>query len=129
MAVVTVRDETTRGETTGELSLEFLTERVTAREIIRSRIYQEVTEHNARQAGRFKGLVQPRGADQTGGGSTRSARRIDWAAQYDAALDAFTRNRFLLLIDNAQVTDLDAEIELRHDTCVSFLRLVPLIGG
>ncbi len=53
---VTVRDETL-GEITGELTLEFLTERVTARELIRCRVYQEVTEYNARQGGVFRGLV------------------------------------------------------------------------
>lgn len=130
MATVTVRDETSLGETTGELTLEFLTERVTAREVIRSRVYQEVTEYNARQAGLFRGLVQPRDAEQTREGfRLHNPRRIDWAEQYEAALASFAKNRFLLIVDDRQVTDLDTEIELRHDTSVSFLRLVPLIGG
>ena len=127
---VTVRDETTSGTTTNELTLEFLTERVTARELIRSRVYQEVTEYNARQAGLFKGLVQPRDAERTREGfRLRAPRRIDWAEQYEAALASFARNGFLILVDDRQVTGLDAEIELRHDTEVSFLRLVPLVGG
>ena len=127
---VTVRDETSLGETTGELTLEFLTERVTARELIRSRVYQEVTEYNARQAGAFRGLVQPRDAERIREGfRLRSPRRIDWAEQYESALASFARNGFLILVDDRQVTDLDAEIELRHDTAVSFLRLVPLVGG
>ena len=129
MAIVTIRDETTRGETTGELSLEFRNERVTGREIIRSRIYQEVTEYNARRAGIFRGLVQPRDAAHPDRDAAHSPSRIDWEAQYNAALEAFTRNGFLLLVDDAQVTELDAEVDLRHDTCVSFLRLIPLIGG
>ena len=127
---VTDRDETTLGDTTGELTLEFLTERVTAREVIRSRVYQEVTEYNARQAGLFHGLVQPRDAERTREGfRLRNPRRIDWAEQYESALDAFARNGFLLLVDDRQVTDLDADIEFRHNTEVSFLRLVPLVGG
>ncbi len=127
---VTVRDETSLGETTGELTLEFLTERVTARELIRSRVYQEVTEYNARQAGLFRGLVQPRDAERTREGfRLRTPRRIDWAEQYESAVASFARNGFLILVDDRQVTDLDAEIELRHDTDVSFLRLVPLVGG
>jgi hypothetical protein len=130
MAFVTVHDETTLGESTGELTLEFLTERVTVREIIRSRVYQEVTEYNARQAGLFRGLVQPRDAEWTREGfNLRTPRRIDWAEQYEAALASYAKNGFLLLVDYVQVTDLDAEIELRHDTRVSFLRLVPLVGG
>src|SRR4051812_28059307 len=101
---VTVHDETTLGETTGELTLEFLTERVTAREIIRSRVYQEVTEYNARQAGLFRGLVQPRDAEPTREGFRLcTPRRIDWAEQYEAALAAYARNGFLLLVDEVQV--------------------------
>ena len=127
---VTVRDETSLGETTGELTLEFLTERVTARELIRSRVYQEVTEYNARAPGYFRGLVQPTEAERVLNGSKlRQGRKIDWEAQYEKALKAFAGNGFLLLVDNRQVTDLDEVVELRHDSTVSFLRLVPLVGG
>ncbi len=130
MTTVTILDEWTPGGGATEWALELLTERVTVRELIRSRVYQEVTEYNARQAGLFRGLVQPRDAERTREGfRLRSPRRIDWTEQYESALDAFARNGFLLLVDDRQVTDLDAEIELRHDTDVSFLRLVPLVGG
>ena len=127
---LTVCDKTPFGEPTGEMTLEFLTERVTVRELLRSRIYQEVTEHNARQAGLFRGLVQPRDAERTHEGfRLRATRRIDWAEQYESALASFARNGFLILVDDQQVTDLDAEIELRPDTDVSFVRLVLLVGG
>ncbi len=42
---------------------------------------------------------------------------------------AFEKTGFLILVDDRQITDLDTEIEIRHDAAVSFLRLVPLIGG
>ena len=131
---VTVRDETTLGQRTNELTLEFLTERVTVRELIRSRIYQEVTEYNAAQSGYFRGLVQPSAPDPTAGGTAgdsrpRERRRIDSEAQFERALRAFRANGFLVLVDDRQVTALDEEIELRHDTSITFLRLVPLVGG
>jgi hypothetical protein len=127
---VTIRDETTQGETTNELTLEFLDERVTVRELIRSRVYQEVTEYNARQAGYFNGLVQPKDAERVlGGFRIREKRRLDWEAQYRKAQEAFERNGFLLLVDDRQLDDLDQEIELRHDATVTFLKLVPLVGG
>ena len=127
---VTIRDETTQGETTNELTLEFLDERVTLRELIRSRVYQEVTEYNAKQAGYFKGLVQPRDAERVVGGfRIRERRRIDWEEQFRKALEAFERNGFLLLVDERQLDDLDQEIELRYDATVTFLKLVPLVGG
>ncbi len=130
MALVTVRDETFPGGQADELTLEFLTERVTVRELIRSRVYQEVTEYNAAAAGLFRGLVQPTDAERTVDGfRLKPRRKIDWEEQYRRALRGFEANGFLILVDDRQVTDLDAEIELRHDTEVSFLRLVPLVGG
>ncbi len=59
----------------------------------------------------------------------RSHRLINWTEQYESAVAAFEKTGFLILVDDRQITDLDTEIEIRHDTAVSFLRLVPLIGG
>lgn len=126
---VAVADETTLGARTNELTLDFLTERVTAREVIRARVYQEVTEHNAAGTGIFRGLVVPR-ADPAGPGvAGKTRRRIDWREQYERALAGFAANGFLLLVDDRQVRDLDEEVVLRHDTTVTFLKLVPLVGG
>ena len=128
---VTAVDETSSGERIHELTLDFLTEQVTARELIRSRVYQEVTEHNARLTRPFHGLVTPTVAERALNEERRpqSQRRIDWEAQYRKALQAFARNGFLLLVNDRQLTDLDEEVELRHDTTVTFLKLVPLVGG
>ncbi|MDQ3514311.1 MAG: hypothetical protein M3462_11770 [Chloroflexota bacterium] len=126
---VTVRDETL-GEITGELTLGFMTERVTARELIRSRVYQEVTEYNARQGGVFRGLVRPHDAERTREGFLLHCHRlINWTEQYESAVAAIEKTGFLILVDDRQITDLGTEIEIRHDAAVSFLRLVPLIGG
>ena len=127
---VTVHDETTSGNRTNELTLDFLTERVTVRELIRSRVYQEVTEYNAAAAGLFRGLVQPTESEHAAGGfRVRPHRKLDWHDQYERALRGFEANRFLILVDDRQLDDLDEEIELRHDTGVTFLKLVPLVGG
>ena len=128
--VITVADETATGSTLNEFSLEFLNERVTVRELIRARVYQEVTEYNARQSEHFRGLVQPEGAERTAGGyRLREQRKIDWEEQYKRALKGFRTNGFLILVDDRQLDDLDEEIELRYDARVSFLKLVPLVGG
>jgi hypothetical protein len=128
--VVQVVDETTRGERTSELRLELLDERVTVRELIRSRVYQEVAEHNARQAGAFRGLVRPTEAERTLNGAwPRAGRRVDWERQLERALEAFSANGFLLLVDDRQVTDLEETVDLGPQSVVTFLRLVPLVGG
>jgi|SRR6476620_11592742 hypothetical protein len=127
---VTVRDEATNGGTTNELTLEFLNERITVRELIRGRVYQEVTEYNAKQSAVFRGLIEPTDAERVlNGYRLKGRRKLDWEAQYRRALQAFRGNGFLLLVDGRQLDDLDQEIELRPDSKISFLRLVPLVGG
>lgn len=130
MATITVYDETTSGGRTNELTLEFLNERVSVRELIRSRVYQEVTEYNARLPEYFRGLVQPTDAERAlNGYRLRERRKLDWEAQYQKAIQAFQGNGFMILVDDRQVVELDAEVELRHDSTVTFLKLVPLVGG
>ena len=130
MATITVVDETTSGGATGELTLEFLDERITVRELIRSRVYQEVAEYNAAMPEYFRGLVQPSEAERTlNGFRLRQRRKLDWEAQYHCALEAFQTNGFVLIIDDRQVEELDEVIDLRHNSMVSFLKLMPLVGG
>jgi hypothetical protein len=130
MTAVTIIDETTSGGEENTFTLEFLDERVTVRELIRSRVYQEVTEHNAGARGLFRGLVQPAGSQRTRGGFLVPGNRaLDWEQQYERALTAFESNGFVLLLDDRQVESLDDVVLLRHDSKVTFLRLMPLVGG
>ncbi|MFI5895434.1 hypothetical protein ACIA5D_35590 [Actinoplanes sp. NPDC051513] len=55
--------------------------------------------------------------------------RIDWVAQAEAACDAFGRNGFVMLTGDRQIDDLDELIDLRRDNEISFIRLIPLVGG
>ena len=127
---VTIVDEWTPGGPKNEWALDLLTERVTARELIRSRVYQEVREYNAKAPGYFRGLVQPTDAERVlNGYRIRQGRKIDWEAQLAKALDAFQRNGFILLVDDRQLIDLDEEVEVKPGSEVSFLRLIPLVGG
>ena len=57
--LLNIRDETLSGESLHEWSLEVMTERITVRELIRSRVYQEVQDHNLKQGPIFRGLVGP----------------------------------------------------------------------
>jgi hypothetical protein len=131
MAVsVRVVDQINPGGNDDGWDLELPHERTTARELIRGRVYQEVTEYNARASGHFKGLVQPSETERVlNGYKLRVGRRIDWQAQYEKALEAFGRNAFLLLVDDRQFTELDENIDLRSGAEVTFLRLLPMVGG
>ena len=78
MLTITIRDETLTGQSIGEHPLDLLTERVTVRELIRSRVYQEVQDYNRRQPETFRGLIQPTDAEQMlNGYRVRGHRQID----------------------------------------------------
>jgi hypothetical protein len=59
----------------------------------------------------------------------RNKRFVDPEKQVFVAWDAFQKNRFFVMIDNKQVADLDETILVDASTKVSFLRLMPLVGG
>jgi hypothetical protein len=130
MVTVTFVDETTAGDRGVAWHLEVFEETLTLREIIRRRVFQEVAEHNAADSDVFRGLVQPTDTERTlNGFKMRATRRVDAEQQVARALDAFSRNGFVVLVDERQVEDLDALLDLRMGTEVTFLKLVPLVGG
>jgi len=135
MAALAVRDETTSGKVSRRFTLEFPTERVTVRELIRERVYQEVDDYNRRQregegGGNFQGLVQPTDAEVAlNGFKVKKGREIDWKKQFEKACEAYERNQVLVLAGEKQTAELEEVIEISRGTEVTFLRLVMLVGG
>jgi hypothetical protein len=129
-ATLIVHDERASGERTHSVTLSFPTEKLTVRELIRERIYQEVQDYNLEQTEYFNGLVEPTDAEKTPNGfKLRKKRKIDWEEQFERALDSFQRNGFFILVGDRQAEDLDEVLEVNGETEVSFVKLVPLVGG
>ncbi len=129
-ATITIHDETSSGQKTHSFTLECLTERMTVRELIRARIYQEVQDYNTREPEYFRGLVEPTQAERTlNGYRLRERRKLDWQEQFQRAVEAFERNGFFVLVGDKQAERLDDDFEVKVDTEVSFVKLLPLVGG
>jgi hypothetical protein len=127
---LTIYDETLSGEKTPRLKLDFAVQCITVRDLIRDRVYQEVRDYNQSQPKYFRGLVQPTDSEQfLNGYKLLKQRSIDWEKQYEKALQAFQNNGFIILVNDRQVEDLEEEIELMEELPISFLRLIPLVGG
>lgn len=127
---LTIRDETIGGESLSEWALDVLTERITVRELIRSRVYQEVQDFNRNRADVFRGLIQPEGAEKAlNGWKLKRSRQLDWKKQVDRGLEAFEKNQVVILVNDRQAESLEEEIEVGPDTRVTFLRLTALVGG
>jgi len=123
-------DEVIPGERSPAESVMVPQSATTARELIRSRVQQEVERHNQSLPEVFQGLVQPEESERILNGFRMKTRRpLDWQAQFKRACAGFERNGFLLLVDGNQVGELDEPIELSADSEVQFVKLVPLVGG
>jgi hypothetical protein len=130
MASLTVHDRTATGRPIDSFSIDRLPDRITIRELIRTRVRDEVARYNVGPRETFRGLVGPTDAEQVVGGfRLRRPRTLDWERQADVAIEAFGRNSFFVLVNGRQATSLDQEIEIRDTADVAFVRLVPLVGG
>jgi len=128
-----IRDETTVGlgdDGDSGFTLDVMADRVTVRELIRARVANEVSNYNLSQPEYFRGLVQPTDAERSLNGLRMLMRgTADTEKQFDLAIKAFYSNGFIVLVNDRQVDELEEEIEIRPDTTVTFLKLVPLVGG
>ena len=132
MQTLTIRDETTSnlGKTDYVFTINLTTPRLTARDLIRERVRHEVEDFNNKNLELFHGLVQPTDTERTlNGFKFREKRTLDFQEQFDKAIEGFHRNAFILLVDDLQIEDLDQVIPLSPETSVTFVKLVPLVGG
>lgn len=132
-ARVVISDETSTGKVLHELILELLSPSVTVRELIELRVRDEVARFNAKNGlDVFRGLVQPTEAEATLNAYEYRFKRhkpIDPEEQCRRAWQAFEANGFLLLIGDRQAESLDQKLAITPDLRMSFVKLVPLVGG
>lgn len=127
---VRIKDQSGAGRVRATTTLSGISSRVTLRDLVRTRVREEVARYNAAPEPVFAGLVMPEGARPVPQGfQMPTARRIDWEHQADRAVEAFQRNGFFVLVDDRQVTELDEELDLTPDSDIRFVRLVQLVGG
>ena len=132
MPAVTLKmtDETAGGTVLHEVEVSFSNALTTVQEIIRSRVYAEVQNYNERMPEYFKGLVQPGEAEATlNGFRLKERRKVDAERQYGAAIEAFKKNGYFILIDHIQAESLEQMVVVNPGTQISFIKLTPLVGG
>jgi hypothetical protein len=122
--LLAVQDESATGQSLHELALDFLSDRITVRDLIRERVHHEATEFNRQRKPVFQGLVRPVDTERI-----LNHRPVDWEEQFARALDGFSKNAFFIVIDDRQAESLDQEFVIGPATKVSFVKLIPLIGG
>jgi hypothetical protein len=112
------------------ITLNFPGAHISVRELIETRVREEVENYNSKQPEVFNMLIQPALAERVlNGFKFKEKKKIDWRDQYEKAIHAFDSNGFIILVDEIQVESLDQIIQIEPETSVTFLKLVPLVGG
>jgi hypothetical protein len=120
--------ETTAGERCNAGVFQFDDATLTLRELIRVFVQEEVKHFNETGSEVFRGLVQPDESERILNG-VRERPVLDWEKQFAKAIAAFKGNGFVVLLDELQITDLDETLHLTPQSQLTFLKLVPLMGG
>ena len=130
MPTLEVFDETAgRGPQAAD-AVSFSQTRVTVRDIIVERVRQEALRRNKGGGLKRPALVEPGPVEQLlNPPQPRAVKPVDVERQCEIALQAFKDRGFVLLVDDRHLDSLDDEVELGAESRVTFLRLVPLVGG
>ncbi|KAA0225295.1 MAG: hypothetical protein AKCLJLPJ_01947 [Fimbriimonadales bacterium] len=130
MVSVRTIDEFTTGRRLEGPTVELPSFEVSVRELIESRVRQEVDRYNREKPGTYYGLIQPTDTEVLlNGPVTRRFKPVDPERQVEIALEAFRKQQILVLLPGGQAESVDQIVRLNENDEVSFLRLVPLVGG
>lgn len=121
MYQIITMDETTAGVRTEGPILEFSLPKITVATLIESRILAEMDRMQSESKRVYRTTEVETAA--------RKKRDQNLADQINRAQDAFMRGQLLVLFPNRQAQTLEETISLEDGEDVTFLRLVPLIGG
>lgn len=125
-----ITDATPTGERLQSFTVDNLAERMSVREIIRARIWQEVSDQNHREPARNRGPVRPTVTELLlNGAEARPRTKVDWEEAFSRACAAFETNGIFVIIGDRQAEFLDEAFDIGVETEIQFVRLVPLVGG
>ncbi|MDH5692857.1 MAG: hypothetical protein OEZ47_07115 [Gammaproteobacteria bacterium] len=129
-AVLVIKDETARGEQINTVRLSLVSERLSVKELISRRVQQEVEQFNLKRPVCFKALVKPKDAEETTQGFRLAVHHdLDWEIQVETAIEAFKQKCFFIMVNGKELSDLDDEVVITDTTEISFIRLMPIVGG
>ena len=127
MATLVIHDKSASGRPLDHIDLPGLPDRVTVRQILRCRVREEAARHNIAPRSPYRGLVPPAAVRvATEPDSMRQPPRLRADEQMAAAEEAFTHDRFVILVDDRRVESLDEVVDLRTDPYVAFIRDLPV---
>ncbi|MEJ2042437.1 MAG: hypothetical protein P8X74_00295 [Reinekea sp.] len=124
VCIVNVFDKSTNQleVTQKKLVLTFDTSSITVKALIEERVREEFRKHYQDDA--LIPLATTQDQDYAAAEREQPLDRL-----IKSAINGFTENKYFIIVDNQQVTDLNEVIKLNEISTVEFYRLVKLVGG
>lgn len=130
--VTTIRtfEETTSGAREAGPDLWFITTVASVRELIAAKVRATVEAENTKRAGiRTESFPADSPEKRFNRPAERGPKPVGEEGQVEKALQAFERGTLIVLLPDGQADSLDEIVDLSPIDEVTFLRLVPLVGG
>lgn len=125
---ITLSDTTLSGNIIQNFNINIASYTTTARQLIEHRITQEVALFKSgKKQSHFNGMMIPTTKEMEL--NSHQYANIDVQVQCEQAICAFSQNRFFLLVDEQQITELDTAFQVSAVSTIQFVKLVPLVGG
>lgn len=123
---IEILDKTIPGDISNSFKIE-LEEITTPKEIISTRVKEEIKNYNKKADSSLQSLVRPLAKEMLL--NKKKKKEIDVEKQIYIALEAFQKNGFFVLVDDQQVSELNQKIQLKENSSISFIKLTQLVGG
>ena len=124
--LIEILDKTIPGDISNSFKIE-LQEITTPKEIISTRVKEEIINYKNKADSRLQSLVRPLAKEMLL--NKKKKKEIDVEKQIYIALEAFQKNGFFVLVDDQQVSELNQKIHLKENSSISFIKLTQLVGG
>jgi hypothetical protein len=117
-----------QGQRTVPLHLTLPTPTLCVSDLIACKVRQEVAECQAQTRSGLSGeYLAPETLITTENLDTLSPGPVD--DEVTRALRAFAARDFMIVVDNQRLTDPQSTITLCRNSCIEFIKILPLVGG
>jgi len=127
---INITDITAMGQLLHELQMSLPRPSIGIRELIDIRVRLEVENYiqGKRHAG-YELFAVDEVEKLLNGRGSGVAPQFDAEKHVQRAMSGFSSNRFFVIVNDRQVTDIDEKVAVADTTNVSFMQLMPLVGG
>jgi hypothetical protein len=127
---LTISEQATGGGKPNQFGDVSIPERITVRQLICLYIDHQIEQYRGKcKDSKQHSFFIPLEQEQSLSGIQPGEGKLNPEKLYSRALDAFSNNQFVLLVDDQQIEELEQDVFVTAKSNVTFLKLMPLIGG